>query len=154
MKHLTLFVGIIICITTLSAQESKNPTSNTNGIPQKSIERNGVTYCQTFYNSGRLRWEVPIINGKFHGVSVEWSEDGKIKVIAPYDRGVPLGIYTFYPNGYLCSVKTYNHSGAPTNASMNFHENAVMSEIIYHDNSVKNNKIEDFDSTGKPIIVK
>lgn len=58
--------------------------------------------CREYYYSpssihGKLKWEVPVVNGEWHGTSKEYLENGDLKEYVTYRNGLvwgPMGNHT------------------------------------------------------------
>src|SRR5574343_23849 len=63
-----------------------------------------------YYGSGELRWEIPFINGKEHGVVKSYYESGALMREIPYINGNAHGVDKgYYKNGKLAGTATYKN---------------------------------------------
>jgi len=84
-----------------------------------------VEYKKTFHRNGKVKEITPYVNGKAHGLKLEYYDDGAIRMEIPYDSSFVHGVVKFYyPDGKLYSeiprvkgkingvVKKYHKNGA------------------------------------------
>ncbi|MDR1305932.1 MAG: hypothetical protein LBK76_12040 [Verrucomicrobiales bacterium] len=73
----------------------------------KVVQKDGITYQQFFYKSGKLKSEVPIVNKKAHGACYGWYESGEFHYIVSFVEGNIKNIISFDKNGKI--IKISNH---------------------------------------------
>lgn len=137
MKNTILFSIVLISgIFSISAQDKTTISNNTicdSCFNQKYIQKNEITYQQLFCTkTGKLKNEVPYINGRRNGLLTSWRDNGTIDGYIVYSEGHPLGIYSVYPNGHLESMKTYSLNGEHCDASFHFYENGLIKDVTYY----------------------
>ncbi len=52
----------------------------------------GIEIKREYYPCGKLRSEVPLVNGIHHGAEKTYYENGKLKAYIPFINGKPFGI--------------------------------------------------------------
>ena len=70
------------------------------GVPLKEGKRNGIQ--RGYYESGKLKYEVPFVNGKARGYLKTYYENGRVKMSALYIDNKKEGFWKGYePNGEI-----------------------------------------------------
>lgn len=101
----------------------------------RNKEKTSGTVTYFYENSDQIKCTADVLNNKWHGESIEFYPDGKIKSTKTYNNGVLDGKYEeYYDNGVL-KVKGTFVTGQKNGEWKRVERNRVMSEkITYMDN--------------------
>jgi hypothetical protein len=96
-----------------------------------------VVFQKTYHKNGKLFEEIPIVNGKAHGLKKEYYDNGAIRLEVPYSDGLIQGTVKFYhPDGKLYS-ETPRVDGKIEGIVKKYHENGnILSETPYSNNTL------------------
>lgn len=92
-----------------------------------------------FYKSGKRLSNRTYVNGKLHGLSKSWHENGQIKDSAVYKFGVILGEEKgWYDDGAIQLIATYDTLGNGSGNRQQFYKNGVVRSTGTYNNSKSN----------------
>jgi hypothetical protein len=85
--------------------------------PDKSVE---------YYPSGKVKFEVPLVDGKKHGLGKGYFEDGKIQIELNYEGDMKEGVAVeYYPSGKV-ETKSFYHNDVLVDTSSFFSESGLL----------------------------
>lgn len=95
--------------------------------------------CEYFYRSGKLFARRYFLNGKQHGLSRSWYENGRLQDSAMYKNGVIIGDEKgWHGDGSIRFITTYDTTGNGDGGSQSFYQSGVVRNKGNYKNEKRN----------------
>lgn len=102
-----------------------------------------------YYESGKLRFKYPAVNGNFHGICRIWYENDQLQCEETYENGDLIGIrQEWYPSGKLKS-KSFYKEGVADGMFLTWHENGTLDAQVTYRNGMIGGVKKVWDAAGR-----
>lgn len=155
-----LIYGFVMMIFSINNLEAKNDyytideleCVNSNECYIKGTKNLFSGELRYFYNNERVFKQINYKNGKLHGGSAEYYENGNAKRIAFYKNGLLNGVYReFYENRGLKKVVMYEE-GKKDGLYRVYHENGEVKEDKKYDKDKEDGRARLFYDNGELYV--
>jgi antitoxin component YwqK of YwqJK toxin-antitoxin module len=119
-------------------------------IPACLLAGDDAVYSRDYFESGRIKNQVPIINQKKQGLFYSWREDGKLRYVVPFYQGKMEGaMISFDKDGKVEKISNFV-DGTLEGATFYFYPSGILKSLCRYKNGRPEQMLR-FDESGIPV---